>query len=362
MDNAYAVIMAGGGGTRLWPMSRKNKPKQLLPLIENDTLFQATVKRLEGLLPGERILVVTVVDQVAELRKQAPEIPAENFLIEPEPKGTAAVVGLAASILQLRDPESVMIILPADHYIRNRDLFYHVLRIAKHVAEKDYLVTLGITPTHASTGYGYIERGEDLPEDFSFPVYRVKSFQEKPQESVAHELIRTGKHYWNSGMFIWKSESIIKEFALQMPELKLALDKIVAAVDKPGFEDVLQKEWETLKPETIDYGIMEKAENIAIVPASGLEWSDVGSWDSLFEVLLPDHDGNIVFSSHHNHLDTHNSLIYGNNNGRLVVTIGVDDLIIVDTSDVLLICHKEHTQKVRQAVNNLKNSDTERYL
>ena len=167
-------------------MSRKNKPKQLLPLIENDTLFQATVKRLEGLLPGERILVVTVADQVAELRKQAPEIPAENFLVEPEPKGTASVVGLAASILQSRDPKSVMIILPADHYIRNRDLFYHVLRIAKNVAEKDYLVTLGITPTHASTGYGYIERGEDLPEDFSFPVYRVKSFQEKPQIGRAH--------------------------------------------------------------------------------------------------------------------------------------------------------------------------------
>ena len=360
-EHTYAVIMAGGGGTRLWPVSRRSRPKHLLPLIADESLFQTTVKRLDGLFPIDQIFVVTVADQVEELQRQTPEIPHANFLIEPSPRGTASVIGLAAAILHRRDPQAVMAVLPSDHFIRNRDLFHLFLRIASDVARDDYLVTLGIAPTYPSTGYGYIQRGELLPEKYPYPVYSVKRFKEKPDDIAAREMIRSGDHSWNSGMFIWKTGRILSELAEQMPALKSGLDQVSAVVDTPEFTPAIESVWHTLSVVTIDYGIMEKARRVAVLPAGGLEWSDVGSWDSLFDVLIPDQNGNIVFSGHLMALDTHNSLVYGNRDGRLVVTIGVDDLIIVDSGDVLMVCHKEQAQSVRQIVSKLKNSDRDHY-
>jgi mannose-1-phosphate guanylyltransferase len=363
LDHTYAVIMAGGGGTRLWPLSRRSKPKQMLPLLEESrTLFQTTVKRLEGLLTPDRIYVVTVAEQDAGLRGQAPEIPAENFLIEPAPRGTASVIGLAAQVLRERDPEAVMAVLPADHFIRNRDLFHLLIRVAVDVAEKGYLVTLGITPTYAATGYGYIQRGEAIPERVVYPVYRVSKFKEKPNEAQAREMISTGDHSWNSGMFVWRADSILAEIGRQLPTLKSTLEEIAAAPTSARREEVLQRVWLDLETVTVDYGVMENADKVAVLPAGGLEWSDVGSWDSLFDVLLPDKDGNIVFAGNHIGKDTHHSLVYGNNGERLIVTIGVDDLIVVDTGDVLLVCHKDHAQKVRKVVEDLKNSKREKYI
>lgn len=361
MKHTYAVIMAGGGGTRLWPISRKGRPKQILPLIAEESLFQATVKRLDGIFPPEQIFVVTVSAQVDQLIEQAPGIPVSNFLIEPDPRGTASVIGLAAAILHQRDPQSVMAVLPSDHFIKNKDLFHLFLRIAAEVAEDDYLVTLGIAPTYPATGYGYIQRGDPLPEQYPYPVYTVKRFKEKPDEPAAREMIKAGDHSWNSGMFIWKTGRILTEMGLQMPELKSAVDEISMAYGTSLFDSVIEKVWQGLKTETIDYGIMENADRVAVLPAGGLEWSDVGSWDSLFDVLIPDEDGNIVFSGHHMALDTHNSLVYGNRDERLIVTIGVDDLIIVDGGDVLLICRKDQAQQVRQIVTTLRNSDKEHY-
>jgi mannose-1-phosphate guanylyltransferase len=363
LDHTYAVIMAGGGGTRLWPLSRKSKPKQMLPLLEeNRTLFQTTVERLEGLLPPERILVVTVAEQAEGLREQAPELPAENFLIEPAPRGTASVVGLAAVALRQRDPAAVMAVLPADHFIRNRDLFHLLIRVAVDVAEKDYLVTLGITPTYPGTGYGYIQRGEPIPERVIYPVYGVKKFREKPNEVQAREMLSTGDHSWNSGMFVWRVDAILAEIGRQMPELKSALEGIAAGWGGARRDEVIQRVWLDLENVTVDYGIMEHADKVAVLPAGGLDWSDVGSWDSLFDVLLPDKEGNINFAGNHIAEDTHNSLVYGNRDDRLVVTIGVDDLIIVDTGDVLLVCHKDQAQKVRMVVDSLKNPEKEKYL
>jgi mannose-1-phosphate guanylyltransferase len=361
IEHAYAVIMAGGGGTRLWPVSRRSHPKQMVPLVEDRTLFQTTFQRLESLFPPEHILVVTVKEQAEALQEQAPQLPEENFLLEPTPRGTASVIGLAAVVLQERDPEALMAVLPSDHYIRNRDLFDLLIRIAVDVAGKDYLVTLGIAPTYPATAYGYIQRGKPLPESFAYPVYRVLRFKEKPTEMQAREMLSSGDHSWNSGIFIWKTKAILAEFARQMPELHATLDQIVKAKKGTQRESILEKVWPGLKNETIDYGIMEKAEKVAVLPASGLEWSDMGSWDSLFDVLLPDKRGNIVFSSHHIPVDTYKSLVYGNNDDRLIVTIGVNDLVIVDTGDVLLVCRKDQAQKVRQVVSELKNSDRERY-
>jgi mannose-1-phosphate guanylyltransferase len=357
----YAVILAGGGGTRLWPVSRKDRPKQMIPLVENRTLFQATIERLDGLFPPERILVVTTEAQGPDLMAQAPRLTRENFLLEPEPRGTASAIGLAAAVLHKRDPGALMASLHSDHYIRNNDLFALLLRVAAEVAEKDYLVTLGVTPTYAATAYGYIQRGEPLPERFGYPAYRVLSFKEKPDQAAAREMIRSGDHSWNSGLFIWKVSRILGEFEAQMPGLRAALEQIEARYGTEDFDKTLAQIWPTLEAETIDYGIMEKAERVAVIPAGGLEWSDVGSWDSLFDVLLPDEHGNIVFSGQHIALDTHNSLVYGNRDNKLIVTIGVDDLIVVDAGDVLLLCHRDATQKVRDMVQNLKGSDAEHY-
>lgn len=361
MNHTYAVIMAGGGGTRLWPVSRKNKPKQLLPLLGEETLFQSTVARLSNLFPPERILVVTIAEQMADMREQAPFIPSENYLIEPAPRGTASVVGFAAAILHQRDPQAVMVILPSDHHIRNRDLFHYLIKAAVDVAKTGYLVTLGITPTSPSTAYGYIQQGAQLEQKFNYPAYTVKKFIEKPNEKTAQQLIRTGDHSWNSGMFVWKTASIMAEFTRQMPALDDVLKQIIAA-DGPQRESAIQSLWPTLKVETIDYGIMENAERVAVLPASGLGWSDVGSWDSLFEVLLPDMTGNIAINGQHLALETHNTLVYGEGSERLIVTIGMDDVVVVDTGDVLLICKSDQSQQVREVVAHLKKHHQERYL
>jgi mannose-1-phosphate guanylyltransferase len=361
MEHTYAVIMAGGGGTRLWPISRKKHPKHVLPLLGERTLFQSTLDRLEGFVPPERVYVVTTAEQEQELKTQAPQLPAVNFLIEPTPRGTASVVGLAAVVLAARDSEAVMLVLPADHFIRNHDLFHLVMRVAVQVARKGYMVTLGITPTFPATGYGYIQRGVVLPEKFDYPVYRVLHFTEKPDEAKSHIMLAGGDHSWNSGMFIWRADRILDEFSRQMPDLKTALDRIGAAWGTSEQEIVLRSAWPPLKPETIDYGIMEHAANVAVLPAGGLEWSDVGSWDSLFDVLLPDEGGNVVVNSEHMSFETHNSLVYSSEK-KLIVTINVDDLIVIDSGDALLVCHRDQAQQVRQVIANLKKSQREDYL
>jgi mannose-1-phosphate guanylyltransferase len=361
LKNTFAVILAGGGGTRLWPVSRRNHPKQAIPLVEKRSLFQTTIERMARLFPYERILVVTVKDQAEELRSQAPEIPSDNFLLEPEARGTASAIGLAATVLHRREPQAIMASLHSDHYIRNQDLFQLLVRVAADVAERDYLVTLGITPTYPATVYGYIQRGQPLPELFGYPVYEVLRFKEKPDEVQARDMVSGGDHSWNSGIFFWKVENILAEFSRQMPELYAVLKKTGQAWGGPEQAAVLSELWPRLRSETIDYGIMENARKVAVLPAAGLEWSDLGNWNSLFDVLLPDKDGNIVFSGHHIPVETSSSLVYGNKDNRLIVTIGVDNLIIVDTGDVLLVCRKDQAVKVRQVVDNLKNSDRKNY-
>lgn len=362
-EHTYAVIMAGGGGTRLWPVSRKETPKQLLPLLGKETLFQSTVARLETLFPPDHILVVTVAEQARVMQEQVPAIPAENYLIEPAPRGTASVVALAAAVLKKRDPQAVMAIQTADHHIRNQDLFNYLISTALDVADKDYLVTLGITPTFPSTGYGYIQQGDLLSGDYKYPVYTVKRFVEKPDEANAQLLLRSGNHSWNSGMFVWKVSAILAEIERQMPDLFGAVNKIAGAWGTPDQNNVLRSLWRDLRNQTIDYGIMEQAERVAVLPAGGLGWSDVGSWDSLFEVLLPDMNGNVATNeAHHLAVDTHNTLVYGSSDQRLVVTIGLDDFVVVDAGDVLMICKTDQSQKVREVVEHLKKHKQEKYL
>ena len=358
-DNFYAVIMAGGGGTRLWPLSRAAQPKQMLKLIDDQSLFQIAVKRLEGEFPPERILVVTIADQAGALQAQAPQIPTENFILEPMPRGTASVIGLAAVVLQHRDPEAVMAVLTADHFIGNEQKFLQLLESAYQVAEDGYLVTLGIEPTSPATGYGYIHQGQKIDNYNRLNAYRVLKFKEKPERDQAQIMLDSGDHAWNSGMFVWRVAEIMGEFTSLMPELASRLDRIARAWNTPESSAVINREWPEIEPETIDYGIMEGARRVAVIPAEGLRWNDVGSWDSLFDVFEPDQDGNIVRGGKHIGHDTRDTLVFQNKDQRLVVTIGVDNLVIVDTGDVLLVCQKDDAQNVRQIVNHLREAGDE---
>jgi mannose-1-phosphate guanylyltransferase len=361
LDHYYAVIMAGGGGTRLWPLSRQSRPKQMLSLFDERSLFQTAVNRLEGIFPAEHILVVTVRDQAAALQEQVPEIPAENYLIEPMPRGTASVVGLAAVALQQRDAQAVMSVLTSDHYMKDEEQFRQVLRVAYQVAEDGYLVTLGIEPTFPATGYGYIQQGEKIGVYQGLEAYMVLRFKEKPDGATARRLLQSGDHVWNSGMFIWQVERVVGEFRRQMPDLSSGLQAIADAWDTAERETTIGRVWSQLKAETIDYGIMEGAQKVAVVPAAGIGWSDVGSWDSLFDLLEGDKNGNIIIGAKHMGLDTRDTLAYIEGPKRFIVTIGVQDLVVVDTGDVLLICSKDQAQRVRQVVNLLKD-DGENYV
>jgi mannose-1-phosphate guanylyltransferase len=329
----------------------------MLRLIAEDSLFQVAVKRLEGLFSPDHIYVVTVKEQAEVLAQQCPALPAENFILEPLPRGTASVVGLAAVAIQRRDPQAVMAMLTADHFIANVERFQQLLCAAYAAALDGYLVTLGVAPTYAATGYGYIQSGETLGDYQGMPVQRAIHFKEKPDEAQARQMLKSGDHAWNSGMFVWKTGAILAEFDRQMPELAAQLQQVARAWDTPQRMAVLGQVWPQVKTETIDYGIMEHAQNVAVIPAAGLGWSDVGSWDSLFDVLPTDENGNLVMGGQHIGLDTRSSLVYVESEHRLIVTLGVEDLIVVDTGDVLLVCRKDQAQKVRQVVNQLKQTN-----
>lgn len=361
-DNYYAVIMAGGGGTRLWPLSRKSRPKQMLDLVDERSLFQTAVERLDGLFTPDRIYVVTVEEQAKGLQAQAPQIPVENYLLEPMPRGTASVVGFAAVAIQNRDPQASMAVVTADHIIGNEDKFRQMLVSAYETAQDGYLVTLGISPTSPSTGYGYIQQGELLGNYRDQEVFRALKFREKPNLERAQKMLASSDHTWNSGMFIWRVDSVMAEIARQMPDLNSKLAEISEVWDQPQSPDVISRVWPTIQPETIDYGIMEGARNVAVIPAKSLEWSDVGAWDAMYELLPADADGNIIKGGQYIPVDSQNTLVYTNQGERLIVTIGVEDLIVVDTGDVVMVCHADQAQKVRQAVDQLKQDDNSAYL
>jgi mannose-1-phosphate guanylyltransferase len=357
IDHYYAVIMAGGGGTRLWPLSRQSRPKQMLELISSESLFRTAFCRLQGLFANENILVVTTQEQAGQLMEQCPEIPQENFLLEPQPRGTASVVGLAAIALQQRDPQAVMAVLTSDHHIANEEKFRQLLETAYGIARQAYLVTLGIAPTYPATGYGYIQSGSKLGTFNGSEAYEVKRFKEKPALEQAQEMLASGDHAWNSGMFVWQVKDILKEFERQMPALYGHLQNIARAWDTPQRSTVLQATWPLLEVITIDYGIMEGAEKVAVIPAAGLGWNDIGSWESIFDIFPQDENGNIAVNGEPIFLDTHNTLIYSLSPERLAVTIGLEDLVVVDTGDVLLICTREQAQNVRQVVSQLKQTN-----
>ncbi len=361
-EDYYAVIMAGGSGTRLWPLSRTGHPKQSLILSGNRTLFQHAVDRLEGLFSHDRILVVTVAEQVGSLREDCPEIPLENFIIEPMPRGTASVVALAAEAIKHRSPDGVMAILTADHLIKNDAHLRELLKGAYTAAREAFLVTLGITPDYPATGFGYIQKGLEIGEFQGLRTYQVKKFKEKPDLEHAQAMVSDQQHVWNSGMFIWQVSTIMEEIERQMPDLSKKMKEIDAEWETPDRDEKLNQIWPTIQPQTIDYGIMENAKKVAVIPSLNLGWDDVGSWDSLFDALEIDPSGNILMGGEIVPVDTTGTLICEELPDRLIVTIGVKDLVVVDTGKTVLVCDRKQAQSVREVVKILRESGRERFL
>ncbi len=358
-DHLYALIMAGGGGTRLWPLSRREHPKQMLDLLGDRTMFQMAVDRLLPLLPPEQIFVVTAAEQVAPLAEQVPALPRENFVVEPMGRGTAPCVGLSALHLRERDPDAVMAVLTADHYIRRKETFRAALQAAQQVAEEGYLVTMGIEPTFPSTGYGYIRQGEELGQAGEFDYYEVQRFTEKPDAETAAQFLASGDYAWNSGMFIWRVERILDEIHSLMPDLSDVLQTLGNTLGGSEYETCLQEHWPGLQKETLDYGIMEKADRVAVIPVD-LGWSDVGTWGAVMELREADAMGNVL-RGNVLPVDTENSMILAQG-GRLVATVGVENLIVVDSPDALLITRPDRSQDVREVVDRLREEEREEYL
>ena len=354
----YAVIMAGGGGTRLWPLSRQSRPKQALELIGQRTMFQHAVDRIAPIFPPERILVVTSAEHVGQLQAQAPDLPAESFIVEPMGRGTAPAIGLGALHIERRDPGAAMVVLTADHYIRRVERFRRLLLAAEQVAQDGHLVTLGIEPGFPSTGYGYIKQGEPLATADGFPTFRVERFTEKPDAETAECMVESGRYAWNSGMFIWRVERIMAEFARQMPEFFQQLQEVGAVLGTAEAEATLERVWPQVTKETIDYGVMEGAEDVVVIPAD-IGWSDVGSWSSMQDIMDADEEGNVVVGQHLG-VDTRDTVVYSEK--RLIATIGLEGMVVVETGDAVLVCPQEREQEVREIVRRLREQRREDLL
>ena len=346
----YAVILAGGTGKRLWPRSRREYPKQLLDIVcEGRTMLQETFARLEPFVAVDKVYVITGDSYVERTKEQLPTIPHSNIIGEPQGRGSAPAIGLAAIYLRRRDPEAVMACLPADHHIIQPEKFSQVLLVAEQVAQQGHLVTLGIKPDYPHTGYGYIQTGERLMAVGEHVVHRVQRFTEKPDRLTARGFVEGGRHFWNSGMFIWKASVILDEIEEHLPHLHACLGEIEQVLGAEEEREVLERVWSLVESETIDFGVMERAEGVVAIPVD-MGWSDVGSWASLIELLPCDGERNVVVGRHAG-LDTKGSLIYSPH--RLVTTVGVENLIVVDTEDAILICSVDRAQEVKALVERL---------
>jgi len=355
----YAVIMAGGVGTRFWPRSRLKRPKQLLKILDDKTMIQATVNRLDKIISKDQICIVSTEPQIEEIRRQLPFLKQKNLIIEPKGKNTAPCIGLAAIILKRRDPEAVMAVLPADHRIDNEDQFRKILLTAEITASKqDCLVTIGIHPTYPSTGYGYIQVNSQIDKINDIDVFKVKTFAEKPDLTTAQRFLKSGDFLWNSGMFIWKVKAILKEIEESLPELYDGLVEIEKYLGTESQDEVIKKVYCQIKSISIDYGVMEQSENVYVLKGE-FDWNDVGSWEEIYKISSHDENNNVIIGNHFTK-DTKGCLI--DSPDRFVATLGVENLIIIDTDDALLVCQREMAQHVKDLVDAMKRKNLEQYL
>ena len=348
----YIVILAGGSGTRFWPLSRAARPKQLISITGDRTMLQRTVERVLPLNP-KRILVITNQVQAEESKRQLADYRGTpiDVIAEPSARNTAAAIGLAATIIAAHDPAGIMAVLPADHFIKDEEGLRTTLIKARHTAHLGYLVTLGVMPSRPETGYGYIEADTELRGDGPFPVRR---FVEKPPLEEAVRYLLEGNFFWNSGMFIWRCDTILSELALHQPDLRQALAGLSFTGDIWELSDLAEQikaMYASVASVSIDYAVMEKSSKVQVVPVE-MGWSDVGSWSALPEVAPPDASGTVcINAAGHIAIDSSDCLIYAD--GKVVAMVGVKGLIVVSTPDALLVCDRERAQDVKKVVEEL---------
>lgn len=353
----HAVVMAGGVGSRFWPRSRRSTPKQFLNVFGDDTMIQATVQRLSGIVELANCHVVTNGMYADITRNQLPALPPGNILSEPVARNTAPCIVYAAMALIKKDPDATMIVLPADHRIGNVRAFQDILRIAIAKAqESDALVTIGIEPTHPATGYGYIQYDSDLIGE-ELKAVPVKAFAEKPNLSTAERFIDSGDFLWNSGMFIWRADSILKAIQKHLPDVWEAFAPLQEAAGTDREADAVQRAYGECPSISIDYGVMERARNVFVVPGN-FEWNDVGDWKAVYELSEKGQHGNSISGNVIVH-DSSRCLVQAGK--KLVAVVGAHDLIVVDTDDATLICHRESAQGVKHIVDYLYANQIDDY-
>ncbi len=353
-DKAYAVIMAGGSGTRFWPLSRSTRPKQLLALgPDRRSLLRATAERVWSMLPAERTFVVTSVELREQIEKELPELPAQQILAEPVGRNTAPCIGWAATHVKRLDEDAIMAVLPADHYISETEAYLDTLRRGLQAATHGDYVTIGIRPTRAETGYGYIEVGSELDPG----VFRARRFVEKPNRQRAEQFVANGNFLWNSGIFFFLASRILEAIDQHLPGLGQELRRYDQAASAGGEAELVEATYAQLPAVSIDHGIMEKVSAVSVVPGS-FEWSDLGSWTSAWELSPRDEHANalpaegIAIDAHGNYASAPD--------GKLVVLVGVDDLVVVDAGDALLVMPKDRAQDVREVVARLRDRGDDR--
>jgi mannose-1-phosphate guanylyltransferase len=358
----HAIVMAGGSGTRFWPASRAALPKQLLPLAGTKTLLEDTIARLDGLVPPERMMVVTAERLLPAVRAQLPHLPEAALVGEPCKRDTAPCIGLAALLVSRHDRDATMAVMPSDHVIAPAETFRAAIRQAAALVDEapGRLVTFGIKPTYPAESFGYIQAGEPLPTPpGGAAVHRVARFREKPPASVAREYLAAGNFLWNAGIFVWKASTILTALAERQPECLAHLERIAAAWDTPDRAAVFAREFAAIKGISIDYAVLEHATDVAVIEAP-FAWDDLGGWSAVARQRGADAEGNTVVGRHLG-IDTVRTIVAGDD-GHLVVTMGLEDMLVVHTPDATLVADRAHEEAVRRVVAELEKRGWTGYL